>query len=302
MSEPKHIKQLLRERVAELAAYLFPDGRREGVHWCVGDITGVTGASFKICIAGNKAGSWGDFADSRKHSQNLLDLWMQARNADFKTALRECTDWLGTPISRYEQRGTQFWPAGAADQIPADFLSVEECRRAVKMAVTLRNDPKLCEQIANARGWKSETIRDLTVGPHLGWHEGKLAFIYETGVKLRWRQDDERVIRWAFGKPWLWRGSLVNCARTVVLSEGETDTISLIDAGIERTEGTVAIALPSASTFDERWTSLFEGKEVILAFDADKAGQEATRRVSQLLRMHVASLKQLNWGGLRRAS
>jgi twinkle protein len=301
MSDARAVKDALRERVKELATYLFPNGKREGAHWCVGDLTGAPGNSLKICIAGDKAGLWGDFAESGKHSRNLLDLWMQGRNVDFKTAFRECSDWLGTPISRYEQRGVQFRPP-AAEQISADFLSVEECRRAVKMAVTLRNDPKLCERIANARRWKPETIRDLTVGPHLGWHEGKLAFIYETGVKLRWRQDGERVIRWAFGKPWLWRGSLLNGARTVVLSEGETDTISLIDAGIERTEGTVAAAFPSASTFDERWASLFEGKEVILAFDADKAGQEATRRVSQSLRTHAASLKQLNWEGLQYAS
>jgi hypothetical protein len=72
-------------------------------------------------------------------------------------------------------------------QFGTDLLAVEDCRRAVAMAVTLRDDPKLCERIATVRGWKPETIRDLTVGPHLGWHEGKLAFIYETGVKLRWR-------------------------------------------------------------------------------------------------------------------
>jgi twinkle protein len=301
MSGARRIKELLLERVEELTPYLFPNGKRDGVHWCVGSIEGESGKSFKICISGEKAGLWGDFADSRKHSWSLLDLWMYARNVDFKTALRESSEWLGTPILHYQQRGAQF-RAPAAEQISADFLSVGECRRAVEMAVTLRNDPKLCQRIANARGWKGETIRDLTVGPHLGWHEGKLAFIYETGVKLRWRQDGERVIRWAFGKPWLWRGSLIDIARTIYLCEGETDAISLIDAGLESDGGTIAVALPSASTFNERWANLFAGKDVVLAFDADKAGEEATRRVSRFLHAHVASLKQLNWGGLQCAS
>lgn len=156
------------------------------------------------------------------------------------------------------------------------------------------------ERIAKARGWKRETIRDLTIGPHLGWHEGKLAFIYESGVKLRWRQHGERIVRWAFGKPWLWRGSIIDTASTIYLCEGETDAISLIDAGLESDWRTVAVALPSATTFNERWADLFLGKEVILAFDADKAGREATHRVSRLLRQHVASLKQLNWRGLQR--
>ena len=148
---------------------------------------------------------------------------------------------------------------------------------------------------------KPETIRNLTFEPSLGWHEQKLAFIYETGVKLRWRQQGERIIKWVFGKPWLWRGSFIDMFTTIYLCEGETDAISLIDAGLESDGRTLALALPSASTFDERWAILFARKEVILSFDADKAGQEATRRVSRLLQDRVRNLKQLNWGGLQHA-
>lgn len=298
MSDARRIKARLQQRVAELAPHLFPNGKRDGNHWCVGDITGAPGKSFKICIAGDKAGLWGDFADSRKHSRSLLDLWMHARNCDFKTALRQAAQWLG--ISLVPQRPCQSCVITA--QSVDDFLSAEECRRAIEMAVTLGDTPNLCERIAKARGWKPETIRDLTIGPHLGWYDGKLAFIYETGVKLRWRQDSERIVRWAFGKPWLWRGSLIDTATTIFLCEGETDAISLIDAGLESDGRTVAVALPSATTFNEQWAELFVGKEVILAFDADSAGKEATRRVSRLLYQHVASLKQLNWGGLQHAS
>src|SRR5437773_7242275 len=100
MSDAKRIKELLRERIAELAQYLLPNGHCEGVHWCVGSIEGEAGKSFKICIAGEKAGFWGDFADSGKHSRSLLDLWMQARKVDFKTALREAAEWLGAPLNR----------------------------------------------------------------------------------------------------------------------------------------------------------------------------------------------------------
>jgi twinkle protein len=64
MSDARRIKELLRERVAELAQYLFPDGHRERAHWAVGSIDGEPGKSFKICVAGEKAGLWGDFAES----------------------------------------------------------------------------------------------------------------------------------------------------------------------------------------------------------------------------------------------
>ena len=67
MSDARRIKHVLRERVLELAHYLYPNGHREGAHWCVGSIEGEPGNSFKICIAGLKAGLWSDFADSGKH-------------------------------------------------------------------------------------------------------------------------------------------------------------------------------------------------------------------------------------------
>jgi hypothetical protein len=98
VSDVRRIKELLRGRVEELASYLFPNGRREGVHWCVGDISGARGDSFKICLIGEKAGLWGDFAESRKHSRSLLDLWMQTRNVDFKTALHEAAHWAGESL------------------------------------------------------------------------------------------------------------------------------------------------------------------------------------------------------------
>jgi putative DNA primase/helicase len=99
VTDAKQIKQLLLEHVADLAPYLFPKGKKKGNHWHVGSIEGEAGESFDICIAGEKAGLYGDFADSEKHSRNLLELWMGARHLDFKTALHEAAKWLGVPLS-----------------------------------------------------------------------------------------------------------------------------------------------------------------------------------------------------------
>ncbi len=230
---PEEIKRELTRRVEELARHLFPHGKRIGNNWCVGSITGAPGKSFKVCVAGPKAGLSGDFAEFGRHSQSLLDLWIQARGVDFSTALHEAAQWLddAPPLPATERTTKQL--SGTPRSVD-DFLSAEECSRALEMAVTLRETPNLCERIASARGWQAETLRGLTFEPSLGWHKGKLAFIYETGVKLRWRQNGERVICWAFGKPWLWRGSLIDTAGKIYLCEGETDAINLIDAGIEK--------------------------------------------------------------------
>src|SRR5262249_31585340 len=95
MKDALTIRALMNERVPELAQHLFPNGHREGVHWCVGSSNGEAGKSFKICITGQKTGLWGDFAESGKHSRNLFHLWMAAQKVDFKTALAEAAEWLG---------------------------------------------------------------------------------------------------------------------------------------------------------------------------------------------------------------
>lgn len=180
--------------------------------------------------------------------------------------------------------------------------SDQDLRAVHQMVEALVSDSSLCERIARRRGWKPETIRQLGLETYLGWHNGKLAFIYDTGVKFRWRCKGERVIRWAFGKPWLWRGAWIKSAQTIYVCEGETDAISLIDAGVESDRSSATIAIPSASTFDEDWAALFKGKNVILAFDNDNAGSEATTRVSKILRSRVHSLKKLNWEDFRYAN
>jgi hypothetical protein len=175
-----------------------------------------------------------------------------------------------------------------------------ERRQVCMMIDQLANDEDLCHRLAKSRGWKKETIKQLALEGYLGWYDSKLAFIYDTGVKLRWRQDGERIIRWAFGKPWLWRGAYLNLGQKVYLCEGETDAITLIDAGIER-EKALVVALPSASTFNPEWAQLFRAKDIVLVFDGDEAGKTATARVTSFLRPVARTLSHLDWEGLRHA-
>ena len=43
------------------------------------------------------------------------------------------------------------------------------------------------------------------------------------------------------------------------------------------------------------------GKDVVLCFDADDAGQKAVARVSVILQGHSNSIRRLNWEALRHA-
>ena len=139
MSEAARVKELLREQLAELAPFLFPNGHREGNHWRVGSIEGEPGKSFDICIAGAKAGLWGDFAGQEKHSRSLLDLWMHARSVDFKTALRQAAEWLGQSLSGQ----TAKVQSAAKRKSPPIFRSLDDAiastERRLKMRATRRD-------------------------------------------------------------------------------------------------------------------------------------------------------------------
>jgi DNA primase (bacterial type) len=179
----------------------------------------------------------------------------------------------------------------------------DERRQVCRMIDRLATDDDLCQRLAKSRGWKKETIKQLALEGYLGWHDSKLAFIYDAGVKLRWREKGERVIRWAFGKPWLWRGAYLTIpSRTkILLCEGESDVIALLDAGAEDDSARLCIAIPSASTFSDGWASLFDGKDVTLCFDGDHAGSAAADRVGNVLSSHARTVEMLDWEGIRRA-
>ncbi|HVF73331.1 MAG TPA: toprim domain-containing protein [Chthoniobacterales bacterium] len=298
-------KEALNCRAEEFARWLFPAGRKEANEWLVGSLEGEPGKSLKIRIEGDKVGVFKDFADGMG-GDNLLALYIAAKRVSFAEALRVCREWLGdsaitlTPATQTKRPARTLIRQCKSGADVYD-LSDSECRTALKMAETLRDDFNLCERIARARGWRAETIRQLAQELHLGWCDGKLAFIYDSGAKLRYRENGERIIRWAFGKPWLWRGAFIKQSQTLYLSEGESDAITLIDAGIENEAGTSVVALPSASTFDQSWNDLFREKDVILAFDNDRAGSDATARVSRLLQPTAKSLCRLNWEGMQHA-
>jgi Toprim domain-containing protein len=300
------IKAALNCHAPEFAQFLFPAGKKLGNQWLVGSLAGEAGQSLRICISGNKVGVWSDFATSERGS-NLLAVYIQTKRVDCGQAIKECAEWLGSRVGPSGNNvivpGRTTHQSQAPKILPSEIYSPteSECQQVMAMIGRMRNDAALRERVARARGWNPTTLRELALEGYLGWHHEKLAFIYDTGVKLRWRKNCERIIRWAFGKPWLWRGAYLNFAETVYVCEGETDAIALIDAGVERQDATIIVALPSASTFNPEWAELFKGKDVILVFDADSAGQSATVNVSKLLLPLARSLRQLEWEGLQHA-
>jgi Toprim-like len=109
-------------------------------------------------------------------------------------------------------------------------------------------------------------------------------------MKLRPIGRSSHQSRWAFGKPFLWRGwplidgNLCDCVGTVHITEGEFDCARLIERGFERDDlSEICVAIPGANSFKPDWANLFRAKQVFLWLDNDLAGRQATRRIGNLL-------------------
>jgi hypothetical protein len=182
------------------------------------------------------------------------------------------------------------------------WLGEDERRISTDCAERLFHSDWAIQSIADQRGWKPETIRNLILEPSLGITEdNKLAFLYESGLKVRWRSNGERLFRWLFGKSWFWRGSYIPQAATVWITEGETDAIWLVDQGFEDSDTTV-VALPSAAFALNPWRALFAGKKIVLCSDDDEAGSKSLERVKSALRGVANEIDFVDWQVIRNAA
>lgn len=262
--------------------------------------------SFSIFDNGRR---WRDFASDE--AGRVFDFVAKALACDFAEAVRWIEQRLGidpahgvTP-ARAVPSAKPDVAAVKAEAVPEYRMNKDELAQAVAMATRLADDGALCARVAGARGWSSETVRKLAQEPCLGWNDehAALAFLFDSGVKLRRREPDgERRIWWHIGKPSLWRACALRGIQnqadnphTVIVAEGETDAITALDDGCEEDGKTHVVALPSASTFAAGWLPLFAGRRVILALDDDKAGHAATARVARMLDGTAASVRTLNF-------
>lgn len=163
-------------------------------------------------------------------------------------------------------------------------------------------------------GVRPETIRRLTMpeGGALGFFPcisigtrpclpDRIGYIYPQGIKIRhpWGPESQVRFAWACGRatePWRftlasWRTWVRHC----IITEGESDLIALVDAGMENlaSGGGAAIVASPGTSFKREWAAGFEGLNVTLMFDNDPAGAVAAGRTAGLLRQHAAGLKIL---------
>ena len=287
--------EILRRRLPDYLAAVGVELRRQGArlvgrcphpaHDDSNPSFAVFGANHEICGCHPCNNFTGDvFA---------LSQWL-GRSGPFPEAVADVADVLGVHLPQ-STAGTATRPATPpqrpAKQPAPPFVLSDADRQKIHTARLAFSDDfhageTIIDRIAASLGFNRETLRYASWGSSgLGLAEGWLCYAYPQGLK--WRNpnpDGKPRFRWIVGKPLApWRMEWVTAGtRTVYLTEGESDCLALIAAGIEADGTAVCVASPGTS-FAREWVPLFAGKRVVICFDLDSAGHAATARVAGIL-------------------
>ena len=224
---------------------------------------------------------------------------MDSRSVDFIGAWVELNEWfLGG--SRTIRKSVTALPVAK----PATIQLTEEQRdERDGYAVRLEADLWLAERICqlrfewNGERWHPQTLRHMAMDGPLGWSGDCLVFMYPTGNKFRRWPGKEFI--WEGEGLSLWRRHHLQSANHIYLTEGETDAIALVDAGVEDDPYSAVVAVPGAGSFQPSWAEQFTGKTVTLCFDNDEAGVAGANKTGTLLQPYASEILTLNLGGAK---
>jgi hypothetical protein len=162
------------------------------------------------------------------------------------------------------------------------------------------------EEIAASLGISNKTLRWAEHGDcglaidNPDGHPPWLCYAYPNGLKYRNPGKSGPRFLWLCGRatePWRMGWARNSAVETVFLTEGESDALALIEAGIEADGKTAVVASPGTS-FPHAWAPMFRGKRVVLCFDLDGPGIAAGATVAATLKGHAREI--LRWKGVGR--
>lgn len=214
---------------------------------------------------------------------DIFSYQMDRSGCDFRTALKQLA-----LMSLYGTRPKTLRKLEKTRAVQYQFTEAD-LAKIKEITERLLNREDLQRQIAAKRKWKPETLKRLAEQKHLGCEGLTLMFVYKTGIKIR--RISSRDFRWVVGKPYIWRAEKIPDAQRVFVTEGESDAITLLDAGMEERAGVAVVAMPSAGTFNPEWAELFTGKDVFLCLDMDEAGRKGAKRVAELVTPFAKSVR-----------
>ncbi len=261
----KDVSELLAKEAASVAAYLLRDGKKHGSEWKAGSKSGEAGNSLSVRLTGAKAGVWSDFSTGEKG--DLLDLFMAVHGYSFNEALADAKRFLNVVDSMPERPAKTYTRPSKPKGSSTPVNRVREW--------------------LNGRGITDETIDAFRVREVQRNGAMWALFPYlRDGVYInaKYRNPDDKkgMGQEADAEPCLFGWHLVDPkARSIVITEGEIDCMSIWQAGIPALS--VNAGAGNHQWIESDWDRLERFSDIVIAFDHDEAGDKGANEIMKRL-------------------
>jgi len=256
------LSQRMASDAAAIAQFLLPAGKRQSGEWKAGSTSGDEGKSLSVRLSGAKAGVWADFASGE--SGDLLDLWAATRGLSVSQAMAEAKQYLGIRDTMPE-RETKAYKRPSKPQCQAPKAGVVEWLKGRGLTDKTLADFKIAEQIQGGKTY--------AVFPYL--RDGVLV-----NVKYRNVAEKKDMRQEGGAEPCLFGWHLIDPkCRTVAITEGEIDAMSLHQCGIPALS--VNAGAGNHQWLENDWDRLDRFSEILLFLDTDEAGQKGAQELAK---------------------
>ena len=269
------LSQRMADDASMLAEHLLPRGKKVSGDWKAGSVSGEEGHSLSVRLNGAKKGIWRDFATNE--GGDLLDLWAACRAVSIGGAMHEAKSFLGIR-DEMPHRDVKAWKRPGKPQCH------EPKSRVLDWFV--------------GRGISTVTQAVFNIGEQFRDGKSYAVFPYfrdDQLVNAKYRNpDDKRDMRQEAGaEPCLFGWHLIDPrARSVAITEGEIDAMTLHQAGIPALS--VNAGAGNHQWIENDWVRLERFSEINVCFDDDDAGRKGAAEVIQ--RLGVKRCKLVKFG------
>ena len=165
-----------------------------------------------------------------------------------------------------------------------NFLNTEQVGRLHNQ---LLNSEPFLKQFIKTRGLTLETIKRYKLG--LQNESILIPMELEPG---RWTWKEHKGLQAKGNRVSIFPQDVLETGdtRLIIITEGEFDTLLLNQMGFLAVSGTAG-----AGTWKKEWNSLFENRNVILAYDNDDPGKKGAIRVAENLTPFARTVKAVTW-------
>jgi twinkle protein len=272
------LKIRMTSQAQQIAEHLLPQGKRRGSEWKAGSATGEPGESLSVCIRGDKAGVWKDFASGE--GGDLLDLWMACRGTTLVEAMKEAKGFLGI-----------------RDELPKP---PEKTYRKPDRPHAQKPKAQVHDWLAG-RGLTPETIAAFKIAEQL--RDGKAYAVFPflspdgelVNVKYRNPADKRDMRQEKDAAPCLYGWHLIDPKlRQIVITEGEIDAMTLHQMRVPAMS--VNQGAGNHQWIETDWEKLERFDDILIAFDHDAAGDKGAAEVIRRLGVERCRRVQLGNG------